>query len=248
MVSVTIICRNEEDNIGDCLESVKWADEIIVVDSFSKDRTVEIARRYTDKVIEKEWEGFAKQRAYALSLASGEWVFPIDADERCTPELMGEIQNLLKTSHNRNGFRIPRRSYFLGKPVRHSGWYPDYQMRFFLKDRAKVTPRDVHEGYEVEGKTGMIKSSLLHYTVSSIQDYTRKINHYSSLQALDKAKKKKIGFYDLFFRPISSFLRQFIVKSGYRDGITGLMITFFDVFTNALTYMKAWEIQNREKD
>lgn len=248
MISVTVICRNEEDKIGECLESVKWADEIIVVDGFSADLTAGIARKYTGKVFLKEWKGFSAQRAFALSKTNCEWVFPLDADERCTPGLRDEI---LRVTTDRDsgfsGYRIPRRNFFLGREIKHSGWNPDYQMRLFKKSKARVTPRAVHEGYEVEGKTGMLKNGLLHYTVTSVGDYASRIIRYAALQAIEKAEKRKIGFLDLFFRPLSSFLRQFFVKQGYLDGISGLMITFFDVITNSLTYMKAWEIQNFKK-
>ncbi len=248
MISVTVICRNEEDKIGECLESVKWADEIIVVDGFSTDLTAAIARKFTGKVFLKEWEGFSAQRAFALAKAGCEWVFPLDADERCAPELRDEILRVTSGQDSGfNGYRIPRRNFFLGREIKHSGWNPDFQMRLFKKNKARVTPRAVHEGYEVKGKTGTLKNGLLHYTVTSIGGYASRIMRYSELQAIEKAEKRKIGFFDLFFRPVSSFLRQFFVKKGYLDGTAGLMITFFDVITNSLTYMKAWEIQNARK-
>ena len=248
MISVTIICKDEERNIAECLESVKWADEIIVVDAFSDDLTASIARKYTDKVFLKKWDGFSKQRAFALSKANCEWVFPVDADERCTPQLRDEILRVTAEQNNGfSGYRIPRRNFFLGREIKHSGWNPDFQMRLFKKCSARVSQINVHEGYEVDGKTGTLKNGLLHYTVTSVGGYTSRIIRYASLQAIEKAEKSKIGFYDLFFRPISSFLRQFFIKQGYLDGISGLMITFFDVITNSLTYMKAWEIQNLRK-
>lgn len=245
MISVTVICNNEEENIRECLESIRWVDEIIVVDSFSSDKTVEIAKEFTDKIYEIEWLGYAKQREYALSKTSYEWVFPLDADERCTIELKDEILNAIKSGDNFAGYRIPRKSFFLGKFIKHCGWYPGYQTRLFLKEKAFVADRLVHEGYEIKGEIGFLKNDILHYTVNSISNYMNRVNRYSSLQAVEKAEKKKIKFTDILFRPFASFIQQFIFKKGFMDGIHGLMVTNFDVITNMLTYMKAWELQNK---
>jgi glycosyltransferase involved in cell wall biosynthesis len=245
MLSVTIICKNEEENIRECLESVKWVDEIILVDSYSIDRTIEIAKEYTDKIYQQEWLGFAKQREFALSKVSKEWVFPLDADERCSPELKDEILSVIKSENKFKGYRIPRKSFFLNKWIKHGGWYPGYQTRLFLKEKAYVADRLVHEGYEINGETGFLKNNILHYTVNSISDYMGRVNHYSTLQAVEKSKKKKIKISDILFRPIASHIQQFILKRGFLDGIYGLMVTNFDVITNMLTYMKAWELQHK---
>ena len=247
MLSVTVITKNEEDNIRKCLESVKWADEIIVVDSYSTDKTLQIAKEFTEKVYTEEWKGFAKQREFALSKASNEWVFPLDADERCSDELREEILGIIKSGSKFSGFRIPRKTFFLGKWIRHCGWYPGYQTRFFRKEKTKVTDRLVHEGYEVEGDMGFLKGDILHYSVTSITDYMRKVNNYSTLQAMEKANKKEVKFSDLLLRPVAAHLQNFIFKKGFLDGVHGLMVTNFDIITNMLTYMKAWEIQNKNK-
>lgn len=247
MLSVTIICKNEEENIRECLESVMWVDEIILVDSFSTDKTIEIARKYTDKIFRQEWLGFAKQRQFALSKVSNKWVFPLDADERCSPDLKDEILSVIKSENNFSGYRIPRKSFFLNKWIKHGGWYPGYQTRLFLNEKTKVADRLVHEGYEVNGNLGFLKSDILHYTVSSISEYMSRVNNYSSLQAVEKSNKKKIKFSDILLRPIASYLQQFFLKRGFLDGIHGLMVTNFDVITNMLTYMKAWELQHKQK-
>lgn len=246
MISVTIICKNEESNIEDCIKSVLWADEIIVVDSFSTDRTVEIAKRYTENVYQNGWNGYAEQRNIALSKATKEWVMPLDADERCSTELREEIENIISLDNvEESGFRIPRKSFFLNKWVKNCGWYPGFQLRLFKREKAKVTDRLVHEGYEVDGKVGFLKNDILHYTVNSISEYLVKINHYSSLQAEEKVLRKKVKFSDLFFRPIAAFIQQFFMKKGFLDGIYGLMVTNYDIMTNMLTYMKIWEMQNK---
>ena len=246
-LSITIICKNEEKNIYNCLESVKWADEIVVVDAFSTDKTIEIARRYTDKVFQNKWEGYAEQRKFALSKVSHQWVFSLDADEKCTEELKSEILDAIQNSKEIAGYKIPRKSYFLGKWIKHCGWYPGYQLRLFKKSETTVTDRLVHEGYEVNGTIGYLKNAIEHYTVNSIEDYMNRVNIYSTLQAYEKNNRKKVKFTDLFFRPISSFIRQFFIQRGFLDGVYGLMVTFFDVITNMLTYMKIWEMQNTSK-
>lgn len=248
MLSVTIICKNEEENIRTCLESVAWANEIIVVDSFSIDKTFEIAKEFTDKVYQKEWEGYAKQREYALSKTTQKWIFPLDADERCSPELKEEILTIINSSETKAGYRIPRKSFFLGRWIKHCGWYPGYQTRLFLKSKVKVTDRLVHEGYEIEGEMGFLKCDILHYTVRNITNYMSRVNHYSSLQAVEKSNKKKIKLNDVLLRPIATFIQSFFLKKGFLDGIYGLMVTNFDVITNVLTYMKAWEIQNKQNN
>lgn len=247
MLSVTIICKNEEENIRECLESVKWADEIIVVDGVSTDKTAEIAGEYTDKVFIEEWKGFARQRESALLKAGNEWIFPIDADERCTPELKDEILGIIKSGNGKAGYRIPRKTFFLGKWIKHCGWYPGYQTRLFRKSKTKVTDRLVHEGYEVDGEPGYLKGDILHYSVTSVTDYMRKVNQYSSLQAVEKADRKEIKFTDLLLRPVAAHIQNFIFKKGFLDGVHGLMVTNFDIITNMLTYMKAWEIQKKKK-
>jgi glycosyltransferase involved in cell wall biosynthesis len=248
MISITIICKNEENNIEECIKSALWADEIIVVDSYSTDKTVEIAKKFTDKIYQNGWKGFAEQRNFALSKTTKEWIMPLDADERCSPELKEEIIKIISgTDIEESGFRIPRKSFILYKWVKHCGWYPGYQLRLFRSDKVKVTERLVHEGYEVEGKIGFLKNDILHYTINSISEYILKINQYSSLQAIEKADKKIVKLSDLFFRPIAAFLQQFIFKKGFLDGVYGLMVTNFDIMTNMLTYMKMWEIQHTQK-
>ncbi|MBL8008655.1 MAG: glycosyltransferase family 2 protein [Ignavibacteria bacterium] len=246
-VSAVVICRDEEKNIEDCLKSLQWCSEIIVADSYSKDNTLPIAGRYTDKIYQNEWKGFSEQRKFALSKASGEWILSVDADERCSPELTAEITRLLnKNNDDRNGYLIPRKSFFLGKLVKHCGWYPDYQLRLFRKNSVTVTDRLVHEGYELNGIPGKLENPLLHYTVNSVSDFAEKINHYSSLSASEKYMNKKISFSYLLFKPFFEFKKKFVFQGGYRDGITGLMVSLFHMITKALTYMKMYELQNKK--
>ncbi len=249
MISVNIICTNEEKNIEGCLKSASWADEIIVVDGGSTDRTAEIAGKYTDKVLVNKWQGFAKQRQFALDNSRGDWVLVLDADEHCSDELKNEILSVVNNPENKfNGFKVPRRNFFLGKWIKHGGWYPGYQFRFFKREFTSVSDRLVHEGYLIQGEIGVFKGDILHYTVQSIAEFMTKVNNYSTLQAIEKSKKRKATFKDLFFRPISAFLIQFFIRGSFKDGIHGLMVTNFDVITNMLTYMKIREIQNKNPE
>lgn len=248
MISVNIICRNEEKNIEDCLKSVLWADEIIVVDAESADRTLEIAKKYTDRVFVNKWEGFAKQRTFALEKSKKDWVLALDADERCSSGLKEEIVSFIASNnHNIKGFKLPRQNYFLGKWIKYGGWYPGYQLRFFKRSNVKVSDRLVHEGYEVDGDIGVMKNDIIHYTVQSVFEFMNRVNGYSNLKAEEKSKNGNIGFLDIFIQPLKSFVVQYIFKGGFRDGLHGLMVYNFDAITRMLTYMKIWEKQNKGK-
>jgi glycosyltransferase involved in cell wall biosynthesis len=246
-ISALIICRNEEKNIEECIKSIKWCDEIIIIDGFSTDNTFEIAKGYTDKVFRNEWKGFFDQRSFGLTKIQYNWIFSIDADERCTEHLSAEIQNLLSRDLiSANGFLIPRKSFFLGKWIKHCGWYPDHQLRLFRKDFVSVTVRLVHESYSVSGETGKLKNNLEHFTVNSISDFMNKVNIYSSLSASEKPNKR-ITFIYILFKPFIEFSKKFIFQAGFLDGIHGLMVSFFHTITKTMTYMKIWETQNKVK-
>ncbi|MFA3781440.1 glycosyltransferase family 2 protein [Melioribacteraceae bacterium 4301-Me] len=243
-LSVLIIAGNEEKNIKDCLESVKWADEIVLIDSESKDKTIEIAKQFTDKIFIKKWEGFSPQRKYGLEKVSYDWVLSLDADERVSDELKNEIQRLLNSEPKFDSYLIPRKNFFLGKHITSCNWSPDYQLRLFKKNKASVTNRKVHEGYYVEGERGKLKGKLIHYTHQSIAVTIDKINYYSTLEAQEKFNKKKVSCLDILIHPFAAFFSHFILRRGFKDGIHGLMVSIIHAMTNILTYMKIWEIQN----
>ncbi len=247
-VSIIIIAGCEENNIEDCLKSVLFSDDIVVVNSFSKDRTVEIAKKYTERVYLKEWEGYAKQKAYSLSLAKNEWVMSLDADERATPELIEEILKITKSTDSLDGYYIPRKNYFLGKWIRSCGWYPGYQLRLFRKDKTGLTDRKVHEGFVVDGKTGYMKGDIIHHTHPNIEYIISKINEYSTLQAEEKSERKKARWFNIIINPLIAFLQHFILRKGFTDGIHGFLVSLIHALTNLLTYMKIWELQNVKKN
>lgn len=244
-LSVVIIAGNEEKNIRDCLESVKWADEIILIDSESTDNTREIAKEYTSLIYLKKWEGFVPQRKYSIEKTSYNWVLSIDADERVEEKLKLEIKELLNSNNKKNGYWIPRQNYFLNKVIKSCGWYPDYQMRLFNKNFVQLSDRKVHEGFEVEGETGRLNNHLIHFTHQNITDTIKKINDYSYLQALEKKEGKRVKAINLILNPVAAFLNHFIGRKGYKDGIHGLMVSLIHMMTNLLTYMKTWELQNK---
>lgn len=247
-VTGIIICKNEEDNIEEAIKSILWCDEVIVVDSFSADKTVEIIKRHPVKLFQNEWEGFAAQRKFILSKVTTEWVFSIDADERCTKELESEIrQKISQKEVNGAGFLIPRKSFFLNKWIRHGGWYPNYQLRLFRKSEADVSDRLVHESYTVNGLTGKLQNDLLHYTVTSLSEYVSRINAYSDLSAIEKMNKKKIGFFEILILPRLAFLKQYIIKGNFLDGTEGLMVSKFHMITKLLNCMKIRELQGKNE-
>lgn len=247
-ISGLIICKNEEKNIEECIKSILWCDEILIIDSYSEDSTIDLAEKHTDKIFQNEWKGFSEQRKFGLTKVNYEWIFSLDADERCTKELEAEIKNLLKKdSIPENGFEIPRKSFFLNKWIKHGGWYPNYQLRLFKKQFAGLSDRLVHESYTVEGPTGKLENNILHYTVSSVSEYVTKINTYSNLSALEKKNKKKINFLDILVMPQIAFFIQYVLKGNFLDGMGGLMVSKFHMITKLLNNMKIWEIQNKAK-
>jgi (heptosyl)LPS beta-1,4-glucosyltransferase len=244
-ISVIIITKEEEKNISDCLKSVEWAKEIIVVDAESTDKTVELAKNLTGKVYIKKWEGYVPQKKYALKLASNEWVLSVDADERITPELKAEILNL--SLGDFAGYKIRRKNFLLDKEITSCGWGNDYQLRLFKKEKTDLTDRLVHEGFIVNGKITKLENPMLHYTFSSFADYFNKINYYTSLKAEELVKQKgEIGGWTIFSHTFSAFFIFFFTKRGFKDGVRGLIISLLHSVSTMLNYIKLWELQNKK--
>ncbi len=244
-ISACIIVYNEEQNIRGLCETVAWADEIVIVDSDSSDQTVEIAREYTDKVFNREFLGFKDKHEFADSKATGDWIFWIDADERVTEELKAEIASLrTKTDAELpDGFRIARKTEYLGEWIRHSGWYPDYQMRLYRRSVSYWDGVAPHQTARVPGRVETLKGELLHYTKQDLSEHHRVTEHYATLAAqhlFENGKAATAG--KIFVSTIAAFLRTFIVKQGFRDGIRGLIIAFFTAYGVFLKYAKLWEL------
>jgi glycosyltransferase involved in cell wall biosynthesis len=245
-VSVIIITKDEEKNIAECLSSVKWADEIIVVDAESSDDTIQTAKKYTERVYIKKWEGYAKQKKYALGLAENEWVLSLDADERVTEELKDEIEKLGST--DADGFRIRRRNFLFNKEIKSCGWGNDYQLRLFKRDKVALTDRLVHEGFVAEGRVKKMDHPMLHFTFSSFAGYISKINNYTSLRAKELFEEKRnVNGWIIISHTISAFLQFYIVKRGFKDGVHGLIISLLHSISTMLNYIKLWELNIKNK-
>lgn len=246
-LSVTVITLNEEREIGDCLESVAWADEIVVVDSGSSDRTIEIARKFTEKVVYHAWAGYAAQKNRAIDLATHPWVLSLDADERVSPELREEIERLLESSPRAVGYRIPRKNFFLGRWIQHGGWSPDYVLRLFRRDAGRFTERKVHESVTVYGEIGTLQSPLEHYTYRSMPDYFQRMDRYSTLAAEEMFEAgKRADLLDLLLRPCATFLKMFLLRQGFRDGMDGLLLSRLYSLYTFTKYAKLYKMgQNK---
>jgi len=245
MLSVAIITHNEEENIKDALESVKWADEIVVVDSFSTDRTQKICRQYTDKIYSLEWSGFAGQKQKAVSLTTNPWVLVLDADERVGDALKDEILSIVKKGRV-DGYYIPRKNYFSGRWIRHGGWWPDYTLRLFRKEKGSFEKREVHEVIKIKGRTGYLHNPLEHYTYKGVGDYLKRMDNYSTLGALELFKNgQRANIIDITMRPLFTFLKMFLLRLGILDGFHGILLAGLYSFYTFTKYSKLWEIQRR---
>lgn len=237
-LSVILITKNEAANICACLESVGWADEIIVVDAGSSDGTAEICRELGARVYVHDWPGFGIQKNRALSYATNEWVFSIDADERVTPELASQLTEAMRDGRE-DGFYVPRLSQFCGTFIRHSGWYPDYVLRLFKKSKGHFSDDMVHERVILEGAAGRLSSPLLHYSYTTEADVTRKTEQYATAGALQMYKNgKKAALADAPIRAGWAFIRTYCLRLGFLDGVAGLKIAMMNARTTYLKYQQ----------
>jgi len=252
-LSAIVPTGNREDVIEDCLKSVCWADELIVVDSFSTDRTLEIARKYADRILQHKYGFSVKQKNWAIPKASCEWVLIVDTDERITPRLRAEIEAVLTSPTEHNAFRIPRENVVLGRVVRGAGYYPDYQVRLFRRGKARYELRRVHGHMMVDGSVGTLKAPIVHYTHRSVDQTVSNLlltmttweAEERSLQAAGKGQAfsaTRIAL-ALWLRPVAAFLNRFFAQGGWREGLHGLTVSMIWAMYVALTYMKIWESQ-----
>jgi len=247
-LSVVIITKNEEHNIRRCLESVKWADEIILVDSQSTDKTVDIAGEYGAKIFSPEWKGYGFAKREGVNNASGEWVLSIDADEEVTPELAEEIKMILTADEIYDGYLINRHTNFMGKWINHCGWYPDYLLRLFRKGSGNFNDAVIHEKVEIKGKTRELKSKLLHYSYPTMEAYLERFNQYTTIGAeAALASGKKAGNFDIVFRPFISFIDHFLTHQGFQDGIEGFIISVMSSVAVMVKYVKLRHLQKKAK-
>ena len=243
-VSVCIITFNEEENIRDCLESLKWVEEIVVIDSLSQDNTVAICREYTDKVFQKEWQGHVKQKNYSLAHATNEWVLCLDADERISPELKEEIESCFaEDDKGCEGYLFPRHSYYLGRWINHGGWYPDYKLRLFKKSKGKWGGKDPHDKVILNGGTMRLKAELLHFVYKNLSHQLQTVDNFSTITAgILESESEKFSLLKLLFRPPIRFFEMYVIKRGFMDGLPGFIIASSSSFYIFLKYAKLWEL------
>jgi (heptosyl)LPS beta-1,4-glucosyltransferase len=246
-LSVTIITKNEAADVGAALESVAFADERIVVDSHSTDDTVAIARQHTDRVIVRDWAGYVDQKNYAASQASHDWILSLDADERVTPALADEIKATLGDTPAHHGYRIPRVTWHLGRWIRTTDWYPDYQLRLYDRRSAQWTGKYVHESVSVRGSSGRLRHELQHYAYRDISDHLETMDRYTTFAARQMYESgRRAGLVQVAGHPPLAFLRNYIARGGFRDGVAGLTISAMNSYYVFLKLAKLWELQHRE--
>lgn len=242
-ISVTVITFNEEDNIERCLKSLQWADEIVVLDSFSSDRTVEICRNYTEKVFQEKWQGYGKQKNLCASRTSQRWVLNIDADEVVSPECAQAIQRELKMGPRHPLYQFPRKNFFGDRWVRFGGWYPDKISRLYDKTKISFKESRVHEKLTPDNDSGFIGKPLLHYSYDGLADYMDRLNRYSTLFAEEKRQTDwKAGWTHLYLRPPLTFFKNYIVRQGFREGFLGMFLAVSAGFYTYLKYAKTRKI------
>jgi (heptosyl)LPS beta-1,4-glucosyltransferase len=245
-LSVTVIARNEAAHIGDCLASVAWADERLVVDSRSTDATADLARAAGARVIVRDWPGYAAQKNFAAGEAAHDWILSVDADERVTPALADEIQVLLRGEPPRAGYRIPRVTFHLGRWIRTTDWYPDYQLRLYDRRRASWPIRRVHESVKIaeeHGAPGQLTGELEHYAYRDISHHHRTMDLYTTLAAEDMhAAGRRAGLADLALHPPAAFMRNYVLRRGVMDGAPGLIISAMNAHYVFLKFAKLWAL------
>ncbi len=244
-LAVCIITLDEEDRIGDCLDSVSWADELLVVDSGSTDRTVAIAREKGARVVVREWPGYAAQKNFALEQVAADWVLSIDADERVTPELAAEIRGLLADPPEQIvGASLPRRTWYLGRWIRHGGWYPDRKVRLVRRGRGRWDGESIHERLVAEGATRKLQGDLLHFTYRGIADHLRTIDRFTTESAREMAARGRSGaLFGMIVNPPLKFLKMYLLKAGFLDGSPGFAVAVLGSYYVFLKYAKLWELR-----
>ncbi|GJL50716.1 glycosyltransferase family 2 protein [Candidatus Nitrospira salsa] len=247
-VSAVVIAYNDEANMRACLESLHWADEIIVVDSFSTDQTTKISQEFTDKVYQHAFHGFGRLRNEAISHASYDWVFSLDSDERASLEVRDEIRGYLAEGPKAQAYFVPRLNNFLGRWIKHSGWYPDYrQPQFFHKSHMQYREDLVHESYSVTGQIGYFKNHVTQYPFRNIDQYIIKMDRYSSLMSQEMRKRgRRFHRHQLITHPLFTFFKMYVLRLGFLDGKPGLILSGLYAYYTFTKYAKLWELDQHE--
>lgn len=245
-VSVTIITLDEAEHIAAAIDSVAWADEVIVVDSGSRDETVDIARRKGARVSERAWTGWIDQKNHAANLAANDWILSLDADERVTAALASEIQALLASEPPLHGYRAPRVAFHLGRWIRTTDFYPDFQTRLYDRRAARWRGKYVHESVAVDGVVGQLRHEIEHYSFRDLEDQIGRINRYTTLAARQLYEAgRRTNTLELIVHPPAAFLRNYLLRRGIADGTAGLIISAVNAYSVFLKFVKLWELQER---
>lgn len=246
-LSAALITLNEQVNLPRTLASVRWADQIVVVDAHSTDRTLELAREAGAQTFQENWKGFAAQKNSAIAKCTGDWVLSLDADEEVSPALATEIQALLESSPARDAYWIPRRNYFLGRPLRHGGFYPDRKLRLFRRGSAHFAERAVHETLACAGPTGILRNDLLHHAYPTLASYIDHMNRYSTLGAEMLVAQGRVSrslpafLWNIAMAPYVGFLYNYWLRLGFLDGREGLLMHLYHAAYASWKYAKAWQ-------
>lgn len=247
-LTATILTRNEEENLPKCLESVRWADEIQVIDSGSTDRTLEIARSFGAEVVSREMDSFTNQRRFQFRTPRTEWLFWIDADERCTPELAAEIQRLLRNGPDRDGYTAPRITFFHGRPIYHCGWFPDRMPRLFHKGEIAFSHEGAHSKILIPGRVGELQGLIEHRQNHELGRYVRKMLAYAEESARAKHRAgKRCGLGAAIAIGPLRFLKTYLLQRGFLDGKPGLEISFLAAMSDTFKYLALYRLSRESK-
>ena len=252
-ISVVVIARNEEDNIGDCLRSASWADEIIVVDDRSTDRTVQVAESLATKVFSRATDNEGSQRNWAYDQARGPWVLSLDADERVSRELGEEIRQVIAANERFNGYAVPIRTYIGRRWIRYGGWYPAGKLRLFRKDKFRYEEAEVHPRIILQGESRLLRNDIVHYGYRDIHHFLAALNSQTTKESQKWFReKRKVGYCKILRKIIDRFLKRFVLKKGFKDGFMGVFIAAADSLYQYYSFAKYWEMkkntEGKEKD
>ena len=242
-ISATIITQNEELNIERCLTSLSWVDEIVIVDSYSTDKTIEICKRFKCKIIQTDWKGFGNTKRFAVDNASNDWILSIDADELVTEELKNRIENIL-IDPKYQAYNIKRISYYLNRRVNHCGWDRDYPLRLFDRNYGNFNDKEVHESVVIKGNKTKLEEAILHYTYPNISSHINKINRYTDLSSIEMEGKRSYGILTSLLLGINKFLKMYFLQKGFLDGRIGFILSINSAFGVYLKYLKTWRPKN----
>ena len=245
-LSVCIITCNEAGNIRECLESVAWADDIVVVDGGSTDETVSVCREFTDRVFERDWPGHVAQKNRAADNAAHDWVFSIDADERVSPPLRSAIEAVMQDEPEHAGYTMPRLTWYSGRWLRHGSWYPDRKLRLFNRTKGRFTGYDPHDRVEIEGSVGRLTGDILHYSYRDIAQHYEVINRYTTTIAAMKAESGvRFPLLRMLCQPPLTFMKGYVLRAGFLDGVQGFIAAVLSAVYDFLKYAKVWELRRQ---